>query len=262
MIAIAQREHRQYYPRPGWVEHDAVEIWTTVQRVIRQAIDDAGIAGRRHRRARRHQPARDDGGLGPGAPGVPVHRAIVWQDTRTAGLLAELDRHRRRRADPDPRRAAAGHLLQRRQAALAARLRSRRSPTRAARGELLFGTMDTWITWNLTGGMAGGRHVTDVTNASRTMLMNLETLDWDDVAAGHLPRPALDAPRDPLHRRRRRDHGGSGGRHPDRRADRRPAGVAVRAGRVRRRARPSAPSAPAASCCSTPAPRSPTPRTV
>ncbi|WP_111768035.1 glycerol kinase GlpK [Nakamurella deserti] len=179
MIAIAQREHRQYYPRPGWVEHDAVEIWTTVQRVIRQAVADAGIA------------ASDIAALGvtnqretmvvwDRATGVPVHRAIVWQDTRTAGLLAELDHT----DAAEQIRARAGLPLV--TYFSGAKLRwlldsDADLADRAARGELLFGTMDTWITWNLTGGTAGGRHVTDVTNASRTMLMNLETLDWDDA---------------------------------------------------------------------------------
>jgi glycerol kinase len=191
MISIAQREHRQHHPRPGWVEHDAAEIWTTVQRVIRQAIADAGIApGDVAAIGVTNQ--RETTVVWDRATGVPVHRAIVWQDTRTSALLAEL-------ASTDAAeqiRARAGLPLVTYFSAAKLRWLLDSDPAladRAGRGELLFGTMDTWITWNLTGGTAGGRHVTDVTNASRTMLMNLETLDWDDTLLGifHVPRSML-----------------------------------------------------------------------
>ncbi|MEO5833149.1 MAG: glycerol kinase GlpK [Nakamurella sp.] len=179
MIAIAQREHRQYYPRPGWVEHDAAEIWATVQRVIRQALDDAdadaceivalGVTNQRETMV-----------VWDSSTGVPVHRAIVWQDTRTADLLAEIGRT----DAAEQIRARAGLPLVTYFSGAKLRWLLDSDPAlaeRADRGELLFGTMDTWITWNLTGGVQGGVHVTDVTNASRTMLMNLETLDWDDT---------------------------------------------------------------------------------
>ncbi len=191
MIAIAQREHRPHFPRPGWVEHDATEIWATAARVIRQALADADAD------------ASDIAALGvtnqretmvvwDRSTGVPVHRAIGWQDTRTAGLLAEIGRTdaaaeiRSRAGLPLVTYFSGAKLrwLLDSDPALAARAR---------RGELLFGTMDTWITWNLTGGVQGGTHVTDVTNASRTMLMNLETLDWDDTLLDifHVPRSML-----------------------------------------------------------------------
>lgn len=179
MISIAQREHRQHYPRPGWVEHDAVEIWTTVQRVIRQALADADadateIAGLGVTNQRETMVVWD------ATTGVPVHRAIVWQDTRTAELLAEMGLTEA----AEQIRSRAGLPLVSYFSGAKLRWLLESDPTlaeRADRGELLFGTMDTWITWNLTGGVRGGVHVTDVTNASRTMLMNLETLDWDDT---------------------------------------------------------------------------------
>ena len=191
MVAIAQREHHQHYPHPGWVEHDAVEIWTIVQRIIRQALDDEGAT------------AADVIGIGvtnqretmvvwDRHTGQPVHRAIVWQDTRTAALLSEIAKTLS--AEEIGRRTGLPLVTYFSAAKLRWLLDSDPSiGDRAAAGDLLFGTMDTWITWNLTGGVNGGVHVTDVTNASRTMLMNLETLDWDDVLldAFQVPRSML-----------------------------------------------------------------------
>ena len=196
MVSIAQREHQQFYPHPGWVEHDAAEIWSIVRRIVPQALDDAGVS-----------PAevvalgvtnqRETSVLWNRHTGVPVGRAIVWQDTRTTEVLARF-------AD----RIGAATIGERTGLPLAnyfsaAKLRWMldRDPSVAAAaesGDLLFGTMDSWITWNLSGGPGGagqpaGAHVTDVTNASRTMLMNLDTLDWDDrlLAAMDIPRVVL-----------------------------------------------------------------------
>ncbi|WP_434442836.1 glycerol kinase GlpK [Lentzea sp. E54] len=179
IVSVAQREHRQIFPRPGWVEHDATEIWTNVQAVVRDALAHAsltyadiaafGITNQRETTV-----------VWDKATGEPVHNAIVWQDTRTDALIKQLgdhDRFRERSGLP-PATYFSGPKLR----WLLDNVDGLRA--RADRGEVLFGTMDTWLIWNLT-----GRHVTDVTNASRTMLMNLETLDWDPELVS-----ALDVP--------------------------------------------------------------------
>jgi glycerol kinase len=179
MVAIAQREHHQHFPEPGLVEHDATEIWGIVQRIIRQALDDAG-AQPKDIVALGVTNQRETMVVWDRHTGVPVHRAIVWQDTRSAEILRDFSA-----AVP------AAEILRRTGLPMASYFSAAKlrwlldsDPVirdRAEDGELLFGTMDTWITWNLTGGRNGGLHVTDVTNASRTMLMNLETLDWDQL---------------------------------------------------------------------------------
>jgi glycerol kinase len=186
IVSSAQKEHRQIFPQPGWVEHDAAEIWANVQVVIRDALaragawpDDVAAIGVTNQ--------RETTVLWDRRTGKPVANAIVWQDTRTDKLCRELggldgaDRFRDRCGLPlapyfsGPKlRWLLDHVDGARVAAEA--------------GDLLFGTMDTWLIWNAT-----GRHVTDVTNASRTMLMNLATLDWDDdiLAAMDIPRACL-----------------------------------------------------------------------
>jgi glycerol kinase len=172
IVGMDQREHTQIYPRPGWVEHDPLEIWSVTEAVVAGGLAAAGIA------------ADELAGVGvtnqrettvvwDRTTGMPLAPAIVWQDTRTDTLIDELaatggtDRFRSRCGlplatyfsgpkvrwllDHDPRVASA-----------------------AAAGEAAFGTVDSWLLWNLT-----GRHITDVTNASRTMLMGLDTLSWD-----------------------------------------------------------------------------------
>ncbi|MGW4207341.1 glycerol kinase GlpK [Lentzea sp. NPDC004789] len=182
IVSVAQREHRQIFPKPGWVEHDASEIWTNVQSVVRDALAHAslsfadiaafGITNQRETTV-----------VWDRATGEPVHNAIVWQDTRTDALIKQLDDHDRfrERSGLPPATYFSGPKLR----WLLDNVDGLRA--RAERGEVLFGTMDTWLIWNLT-----GRHVTDVTNASRTMLMNLETLDWDPelVSAMDVP-PAM-----------------------------------------------------------------------
>jgi glycerol kinase len=174
IAATAQMEHRQIFPRPGWVEHDAAEIWANVQAVTGAAMAKLAI-GPGDLAAVGITNQRETTVLWEKASGNPIAGAIVWQDTRTAGLAEELGRE----GGQDRFRALCGlplatyfsgpkirWLLESVDGARAA----------AERGDVLFGTIDAWLIWNLT-----GRHVTDVTNASRTMLMNLNTLDWDDA---------------------------------------------------------------------------------
>jgi glycerol kinase len=177
-VSVAQREHRQWFPEPGWVEHDALEIWANVQRVVPAALAKAGI-GPDDVAALGIANQRETAVLWDRRTGRPVARAVTWQDTRVAPLLPELARR-----DPGQSfRVRCGLPLSTYATAPRLTWLMRSSPEvrrRAAAGELLFGTMETWLVWQLTGGPDGGVHVTDVTNASRTMLMDLRTLDWDD----------------------------------------------------------------------------------
>lgn len=177
MVSIAQREHRQYFPRPGWVEYDAAEIWAVARRIMPQALADAGV-GAQSLAAIGVTNQRETTVVWDRRTGVPVHRAIGWQDTRTAADLPELATV----MDPAEIARRTGLPLATYFSGPKLRRLLRTVPglaERAASGDLLFGTMDSWLVWNLTGGPAGGVHLTDVTNASRTMLMNLDTLDWD-----------------------------------------------------------------------------------
>jgi glycerol kinase len=187
MVAADQREHRQIYPRPGWVEHDPIEIWTRTEQVINGALSNAGVA------------PRDLAGVGitnqretavvwDRTTGKPACNAMVWQDTRTAGIIGELARE----GGQDRFRGKTGLPLATYFSGPKIRwildnLDGARQ--QAENGELLFGNIDTWVIWNLTGGPNGGVHITDVTNASRTMLMNLETLQWDDEILGTMGIP-------------------------------------------------------------------------
>ncbi len=178
VVAIDQKEHEQVYPKPGWVEHNPLEIWQSTQAVIAGALkksgveaNDLAVVGVTNQ--------RETTVVWDKATGQPVCNAIVWQDTRTADICAGLARD----GGQDRFRAKVGlplatyfsgpkikWILDNVEGARA----------RAGRGELFFGNIDTWVIWNLTGGAArGGVHVTDVSNASRTLLMNLEMLDWD-----------------------------------------------------------------------------------
>ncbi|HZG04125.1 MAG TPA: glycerol kinase GlpK [Streptomyces sp.] len=177
IVAVDQREHQQIFPKPGWVEHDATEVWSKVQAVVAGALAKAGLrAGDLSAMGITNQ--RETTVLWDRATGRPVHNAIVWQDTRTAALCRELggevgqDRFRDRTGLP-----LASYFSGPKAAWLLEHVPGLRK--RAEAGEIAFGTMDSWLIWNLTGGTDGGVHVTDVTNASRTMLMNLETLQWD-----------------------------------------------------------------------------------
>ena len=172
IVAVDQKEHQQIYPKPGWVEHDPLEIWARTQEVMKGAFEKAGCA------------AFDIAAIGitnqrettvvwEKSTGKPVYNAIVWQDTRTDAIIAKLAR-------------SGGQNRFRRKTGLPLSVyfsgpkvkwildNVKGVKEKARKGELLFGNIDTWLIWNLT-----GNHVTDVTNASRTMLMNLKTLDWD-----------------------------------------------------------------------------------
>jgi glycerol kinase len=186
IVGIDQREHRQSYPQPGWVEHDAEEIWHNVGLVVGRALDRAGLS-RADVAAIGITNQRETTVLWDAATGEPVAPAIVWQDTRTDALVAGFA------ADglSELFRSRCGLPLATYFAGPKLRWLLDSAPSlraRAEAGELLFGTVDTWLIWRLT-----GRHVTDVSNASRTMLMNLSTLDWDDdlLAAVGVPRAVL-----------------------------------------------------------------------
>jgi glycerol kinase len=178
VVAIDQREHTQIYPRPGWVEHDAREIWSRCEEVIAGALAKAGLTAA-DLAAIGVTNQRETAVVWNRATGEPVGNAIVWQDTRTNDLLDELAGDEGR----DRFRATTGLPLATYFSGPKIRWLLDNVPgarAMAEAGELAFGTMDTWCIWNLTGGVDGGVHVTDGSNASRTMLMDLETLDWDD----------------------------------------------------------------------------------
>jgi glycerol kinase len=191
VVAAAQREHAQIYPQPGYVEHDAAEIWRNTQAVIGEALVRGGVrAGELAGVGITNQ--RETTVLWDRNTGVPLHHALVWQDTRTAALVASYARD----GGQDRFRARTGLPLATYFSGLKLRWLLDHVPgarAKAAAGDALFGTIDTWLLWNLTGGTAGGVHLTDVTNASRTQLMDLQTLDWDDdlLAAFEIPRPLL-----------------------------------------------------------------------
>src|SRR5690242_15786155 len=192
-VARHQLEHAQILPRPGWVEHDPAEIWERTRAVVEKALHTAGLR------------TADLAALGltnqrettlawNRRTGRPYGNAIVWQDTRTDRIAAGLDRDGRgdlirHKAGLPPATYFSGGKLR----WMLDTVDGLRAD--AERGEAIFGTVDTWLLWNLTGGPEGGVHVTDVTNASRTMLMNLATLDWDDelLELFTVPRPMLPA---------------------------------------------------------------------
>ncbi|CAM3589180.1 glycerol kinase GlpK [Kibdelosporangium persicum] len=174
LVSVVQREHHQHFPRPGWVEHDATEIWRNVTRIVPDALAQAGVgAGQVVGLGIANQ--RETTVLWDRRTGAPVSRAIVWQDTRTDQMIEYLSR------EPAAKRVRelCGLPLTTYFSAPKIRWLLQSTPglqERAERGEVLFGTIESWLIWNLTGGL----HVTDVTNASRTMLMNLRTLSWDN----------------------------------------------------------------------------------
>ena len=191
IVAVDQKEHAQIYPRPGWVEHDAAEIWRNTQEVIAGALAKAGLS-RSDLIAVGITNQRETTLLWDRLTGAPVHNALVWMDTRTNGLVAAFERD----GGKDRLREKTGLPLTTYFSGLKLRWlldTVAGAREKAARGDLLFGNIDTWLAWNLTGGPDGGLHITDVTNASRTQLMNLATLDWDAdiLALFDIPRACL-----------------------------------------------------------------------
>ena len=193
IVAMAQKEHTQIYPQPGWVEHDPAEIWRCTQSVIQDAMQARsllpedlaaiGITNQRETVVVWHRET-----------GKPIYNAIVWQDTRSAPMVAAFAASGGR----DRYRAKTGLPLATYFSALKIRwildeVAGARALAQA--GDLLFGNIDTFLIWNLTGGPNGGAHVTDVTNASRTQLMNLSTLQWDDEIVNDFGIPRQMLPR-------------------------------------------------------------------
>jgi glycerol kinase len=173
VAAVDQKEHQQIYPKPGWVEHDALEIWARTQEVIQGALSKGNISPK-DIVALGITNQRETTVVWDKHTGKPIYNAIVWQDTRTDIIINELslsggqDRFRLKTGLPLATYFSGPKLKWILDNVEGAR-------TKAANGDLLFGNIDTWLIWNLT-----GEHITDVTNASRTLLMNLSTLDWDD----------------------------------------------------------------------------------
>jgi glycerol kinase len=191
IVSTGQLEHAQIFPQAGWVEHDPMEIWNNTREVIGQALSKANLT--------RHDIAavgitnqRETAVVWDRSTGLPVYNAIVWQDTRTQPIVDRL---------------AADGGVERFKGKVGLPLATYFSGTKivwilenvegarakADAGQLMFGTTDSWVLWNLTGGLEGGVHATDVTNASRTMFMDLETLAWDDdiLAAFDVPKSML-----------------------------------------------------------------------
>jgi glycerol kinase len=192
-VARCQLEHEQVMPRPGWVEHRPDQIWARTAEVIEGALGRAGL-GAADLAAVGITNQRETTLVWDRRTGEPFGNAIVWQDTRTDQIAAALDADgrgqviRERAGLPPSAYFSAGKIqwiLEHADGALAA----------ARAGHAIFGTVDTWLLWHLTGGPDGGVHVTDPTNASRTMLMDLDTLDWDDELLSFfgIPREMLPA---------------------------------------------------------------------
>ena len=177
IVASSQREHQQIFPHPGWVEHDPMEIWVTVREVMGEALSRAQLT--------RHDIAgigitnqRETSIIWNRRTGQPVYNALVWQDTRTQDVVDALeashgsDYFRAKTGLPLATYFSASKIVW-----ILDHVEGARASAEA--GELAFGTPDTWLLWNLTGGVDGGVHATDVTNASRTLLMDLHTCSWD-----------------------------------------------------------------------------------
>jgi glycerol kinase len=191
IVSVGQKEHEQILPRAGWVEHDPLEIWRNVQEVIGIALSKADIT-RHDVLAIGITNQRETTVVWDRATGTPIYNAIVWQDTRTQPIVDRLakdggtDRFKDTVGLPLSTYFAGTKIVWILENVDGAR-------EKAERGELMFGTTDTWVLWNLTGGTDGGVHATDVTNASRTMFMGLESLQWDDdiLTAFGVPRSML-----------------------------------------------------------------------
>ncbi len=180
-VGIHQLEHEQIFPKPGWVEHDPMEIWARTQDVVKGAMKNAGITAA-NIAAVGITNQRETTLVWDKNTGKPYYNAIVWQDTRTDKIIKDLEggigqnRFREKVGLPLATYFSGPKVMW-----MLENVEGLREA--AERGDAIFGNIDTWVIWNLTGGPNGGAHVTDVTNASRTMLMNLETLDWSKTIA-------------------------------------------------------------------------------
>lgn len=191
IVATGQLEHEQIFPKAGWVEHDPQEIWRNTREVIGQALSRANLT-RHDIEAVGITNQRETAVVWDRRTGEPVYNAIVWQDTRTQPIVDRLaaeggvDRFRDKVGLPINTYFSGTKVVWILENVEGAR-------ERAEAGDLLFGTTDSWVLWNLTGGVEGGVHATDVTNASRTLFMDLRTLAWDDeiLAAFDVPRSML-----------------------------------------------------------------------
>jgi glycerol kinase len=191
VVAVAQKEHEQIFPRPGWVEHDALEIMRRTEEVMGEALEQRGLRPS-DLAAIGITNQRETTVVWERRTGRPIANAIVWQDTR----VAEDVGHFASDGGQDRFRAQTGLPLSTYFSSLKLRWLLKQVPDaqrKAEAGELLFGNIDTFLVWNLTGGPKGGVHATDVTNASRTQLLNLQTLDWDEklLSAFEIPRAML-----------------------------------------------------------------------
>jgi len=191
VVGRHQLEHEQILPRAGWVEHNPVEIWERASAVVQSALNSSGLAAS-DLVALGITNQRETAVVWDRRSGRPLYNAIVWQDMRTGRIASALDRDGRgdiirRKAGLPPATYFSGGKIQ----WILENVDGAREA--AERGDAIFGTTDTWLLWNLTGGTSGGVHVTDPTNASRTMLMDLETLEWDDELLGFfgIPRQML-----------------------------------------------------------------------
>ncbi len=192
IVSTAQKEHRQIYPQPGWVEHDPEEIWLRTREVICEAMSQRNLSPK-DLAAIGITNQRETAVLWERKTGEPVANAIVWQDTRTDDLVREFSAA----GGQDRYRARTGLPLSTYFSALKIRWLLRNIAglrEKAEAGEIFFGNVDTFLAWKLTGGTAGGIHVTDVSNGSRTQLMNLESLMWDDEILSDFEIPAAMLP--------------------------------------------------------------------
>ena len=187
IVSVGQKEHEQIFPRAGWVEHNPIEVWDNVRAVVAEALAKASL-NQNDIHAVGITNQRETTVVWDKTTGEPVYNAIVWQDTRTGKIVEELggeagqDRYKERVGLP-----LATYFCGPKVKWILDNVDGARE--RAEAGDLVMGTMDTWVLWNMTGGKDGGVHVTDVTNASRTMLMDLKTLDWDAEIAADMTIP-------------------------------------------------------------------------
>ena len=187
VVGIHQKEHEQIYPKPGWVEHDPAEIWMRSHEVIDGALQKANLKAS-DLAAVGITNQRETTVVWDRSTGKAIHNAIVWQDTRTDGIINEFARD----GGQDRLRSKVGLPLATYFSGPKVKWMLDNvdgARAKAEAGDLLFGNIDTWCIWNLTGGTDGGLHITDPSNASRTMLMDLRKLAWDDKIAGTIGVP-------------------------------------------------------------------------